>query len=76
MPDPRLTYTVPEVARLIGLSRGACYQAVRCGEIPSIRLGRRVLVSRHALMSLLDANGLATNEAVGKKPEDTRHAEL
>ncbi len=36
--EERLTLSVPEVARLLGLSRGATYEAVRAGQIPSIRI--------------------------------------
>lgn len=45
----RLTVTVPEVARLLGISRMTAYAAVRDGTIPNLRIGRRVLVSRAAL---------------------------
>ena len=45
----RLTITVPEVARLLGVSRMTAYAAVRDGTIPSLRIGRRVLISRAAL---------------------------
>lgn len=49
----RLTYTVPEAAELLGVSRGVAYEAARTGELPTIRLGRRLLVSRARLMELL-----------------------
>ena len=49
----RLTLTVEEAAALIGISRAFAYEAVRRGEIPSIRIGRRVLVPRAALDRLL-----------------------
>jgi excisionase family DNA binding protein len=49
----RLTVTVPEAARLLGVSRMSAYSAVRTGEIPSIRIGRRVLIARAALERLL-----------------------
>lgn len=49
----RLTLTVEEAAGLIGISRAFAYEAVRRGEIPSIRIGRRVLVPRAALHRLL-----------------------
>jgi excisionase family DNA binding protein len=51
--DPRLTYTVPEAARLLGLSRGAAYAAAAERTIPTIRVGRRLLVPRAALARLL-----------------------
>jgi excisionase family DNA binding protein len=53
MSEEKLTLTVPEAARLIGISRMTAYVAVREGTIPSIRIGRRVLVPRAALDRLL-----------------------
>jgi excisionase family DNA binding protein len=52
-----MTVTVPEAARLLGVSRMSAYTAVRIGEIPSIRIGRRVLVPRAALDRLLGVAG-------------------
>lgn len=51
--DERRTLTVEEAARILGVGRTAAYAAVRSGEIPSIKLGRRVLIPRHALLALL-----------------------
>jgi excisionase family DNA binding protein len=47
------TLTVEQAAGLLGISRGLAYEGVRRGEIPSIRIGRRMLVPRHALLVLL-----------------------
>ncbi len=55
-----LTYTVEQVARLIGVSRGSCFEAVRRGEIPSIRIGRRVLVPRARLLAMLGEEPLGS----------------
>ncbi len=52
-----LTHTVDEVAEKLGLSRGATYEGVRKGYIPSIRIGRRLLVPAAALQRLLDGAG-------------------
>ena len=49
----RLTVSVPEAARLLGVSRMTAYSAIREGVIPSLRIGRRVLVPRAALDRLL-----------------------
>lgn len=57
-PD-RLTLTVEEAAATLGISRASAYEAVRRGEIPAIRIGRRVLVPRVALDRLLGAAGAA-----------------
>jgi excisionase family DNA binding protein len=49
----RRTYTVPEVAELLGISRSSAYLCIRRGEIPALTLGRRVVVARTALERLL-----------------------
>ena len=51
--DDTLTLTVVEAARFLGISRGLAYEAVRRGEIPSIRVGRRILIPRVALQQML-----------------------
>jgi excisionase family DNA binding protein len=50
----RLILSVEEVSRLLGLSRGLTYEAIRTGQIPSIRIGRRILIPRTRLYQLLD----------------------
>jgi len=40
----RLTVSVAEARRRLGISRGLMYEAIRRGEIPSIRIGRRILI--------------------------------
>ena len=54
-PVERLTVTVDEAAKILGISRNSAYEAVRRGEIPTIRLGRRILVPRSKLEEMLDA---------------------
>lgn len=39
-----LTLTVDELARKIRISRQHAYDMVQSGEIPSVRLGRRILI--------------------------------
>ena len=55
----RLTYTVDEVAHLLGLSRGVAYQYVREGVIPAERVGRRWLIPRKRLHAWLDGKAVA-----------------
>ena len=54
MENQRLTLTVPEVAEIVGVSRAHAYELIRLGRIPSIRLGRRLIVPRKALEDFLD----------------------
>ena len=44
MNTERLTLTVAEAAEKLGISLPVAYQAVKRGEIPVIRIGRRILV--------------------------------
>ena len=53
----RLTYTVTETAALLGISRTTAYECVRRGEIPSLTLGRRVVISRVAVDRMLHGDG-------------------
>ena len=53
LPDLPLALRVEDVADLLGIGRTAAYAAVRAGEVPSIRIGRRVLVPRAGLLRLL-----------------------
>jgi excisionase family DNA binding protein len=50
----RLTWTVSEVAILLGISRNTAYEAVRRGELPAIRVGRRLVIPRNALDKILE----------------------
>ena len=54
-----LTVSLPSVARLLGISRGLCYQLAQRDELPVkvIRCGKRLLVSRKAIEILLSDNG-------------------
>ena len=51
----RKTLTVEEAARELGIGRGLAYEAARRGELPTLRLGRRLVVPVAALERLLAA---------------------
>ena len=55
-PPQRLTMTVEEAAVVLGISRATAYDAVSRGEIPCIRIGRRILIPKVALAKLLDGS--------------------
>jgi len=47
------TLSIPETAKVLGIGRSKAYQAAQCGEIPTIRIGKRVLVPVAQLERLL-----------------------
>ncbi|MBK8294916.1 MAG: helix-turn-helix domain-containing protein [Solirubrobacterales bacterium] len=49
----RQTLTIEEAGTILGIGRTAAYEAARCGQIPVVRIGRRLLVPRIALENLL-----------------------
>ena len=49
----RATITIEEASVILGVSRGSAYEAARTGELPVLRLGRRVLVPVARLLELL-----------------------
>jgi len=51
----RLTYSVEQAGALLGLSRGASYGAANRGDLPILRIGRRIIIPKRALDRLLDS---------------------
>lgn len=49
----RLTLTVPEAGLLLGLGRNAAYAAARHGELPTLRLGNRLVVPVPLLLEMI-----------------------
>jgi excisionase family DNA binding protein len=53
MAAKRLALSVAEAAVALGVSKDAIYDAVRCHELPAIRIRRRILIPLVALEQLL-----------------------
>ncbi len=52
--DTRQTLDLwPDVGTALGVSRGATYKAARLKQIPTLRIGRRLVVPRSAFEALL-----------------------
>jgi excisionase family DNA binding protein len=45
--------SIEDAAKALGVSRGLAYEAARKGELPTIRLGRRLLVPTARLLELV-----------------------
>jgi excisionase family DNA binding protein len=50
----RLALSVEEAGSLLGISRDLAYDLVAQGQLPSVRLGRRLVVPRRALEAMLE----------------------
>ena len=61
--EKRLVLTVTEAATALGISRTHAYELVARGELPSLRLGRRIVVPRRGLERLLDGDADGSNAA-------------
>ena len=54
--DPPDILTIAEAARRLRVGRNTAYEAARRGELPVVRIGRRLLVPRRALERLLSGD--------------------
>jgi excisionase family DNA binding protein len=52
----RATVSVEEAGRILGLSRNGSYAAAARGEIPVIRVGRKLLVPTYRLLEMLEGD--------------------
>lgn len=52
--EDKVTLTVDETAGVLGIGRSSAYEAVRQGQLPVIRIGRRYLVPKAALTAMLN----------------------
>jgi excisionase family DNA binding protein len=52
--DRPATMSVEQAGELLGISRRSAYRAAAAGQLPTLRLGRRILVPTAALHRMLD----------------------
>ena len=67
----RLTYSVPEVAQILGISRASAYVCVRSGDIPSITLGG---ADRRSSSGTRQSAGPRRTVGSGEAPKSTRRS--
>lgn len=53
MVEEKLTLTISETAKILGISKGKAYTEARLGNLPVIKFGRRLVVSRYGLEQML-----------------------
>ena len=52
-PGTKMTLSVREAAEMIGISKPKMYDLIREGEIPSIHVGKKIVIARQALLDWL-----------------------
>jgi excisionase family DNA binding protein len=55
MATERQTLKIEEAAKMLGISRNTAYDAARTGQLPTVKIGKRLLVPRAALNRLLES---------------------
>lgn len=74
-PADRPTLTVAETAELLGISRWLVQQAVQQGALPSVRLGRRILIPKARLQAWLEGERSEPGVGLMAVPDEAhRHA--
>lgn len=66
-PNTRITMSVEEAAAMIGLGRNAAYEAVRRGDIPSVRIGGRIFVPVASFRKLFDVDTAKNETGTGPR---------
>jgi excisionase family DNA binding protein len=61
MPTERQTLKIEEAAKVLGISRNTAYDAVKSGQLPTVKIGRRFLVPKAALERMLTGATLDLN---------------
>ena len=52
-PGTKITMSVSEAAKMIGISKPKMYDLIRSGEIPAVHAGTKILIHRQAIMDWL-----------------------
>jgi len=55
MKQERLTLTVEQAGELLGISRALAYEMARTGRLPVLRFGKRIVVPRKAIETMLES---------------------
>ncbi|MDP8970084.1 MAG: helix-turn-helix domain-containing protein [Actinomycetota bacterium] len=67
MQDLPATLSIPQAAEILGVGRDLAYQAARRGRLPTVRVGRRLLVRTDQLLELL---GIQARACTARQGED------
>ena len=68
----KVVLNVNEVAEMLDLSRNSIYSGLKRGEIPHIRVGKRLLIPRAALEAMLKSKTGDDAESIARGVEYVR----
>lgn len=81
--SPQVTVTLAQAAAILGVDPRTVSGAVRAGDIPAVRVGRRVLIPKHRFLAYLDgsASGISDDSTAAsvtprQDPTETLRARL
>jgi excisionase family DNA binding protein len=74
--DHPLTLTVEQTAKLLGIGRSTAHELVHTGDIPSLRLGRRIVVPAARLAALLNTTASGVQAGEADRPTATHPSDL
>ncbi len=57
MAKQTVAFNIKDTAKMLGIGRNQAYEAARRGDIPTIRIGKRILVPKVALERMLKTRG-------------------
>jgi excisionase family DNA binding protein len=60
------TLKIEEAAKILGISRNTAYDAVKSGQVPTVKIGRRLLVPKAALERMLEGAGIISVQEFSK----------
>ena len=70
MPENSLMLSVRELAEQLGISESLCRQAVRDNRIPSIRIGRRILVPKTFINRLICDDATCSQQMLAQQMKE------
>ena len=62
LPTGKLTVTVDEAAKMVGISKPKMYEIVRSRSVRSINVGKKILISRQSLVDWIERGGSYVKE--------------
>lgn len=68
--QPRLR-SVLEAARYLGISRNTCWSLVRAGDLPHIKINRRVLIDQCDIDAFIQAHKVTAADQMTRIPRDS-----